>query len=143
MNHIPMHGETSMQDRPGLLARTLDWIKARLARSEELGRLSRGDLAAMASDLGLSEADLRDVLPRAADNSGLMDRMLQARGLDPVSVRQGLAALERDLERVCTLCNATGRCKRELDAGTAAAHCHEFCENADTLDDLIEIRAAA
>ena len=134
--------ETSPVEEPGLLARVFDWIKERTARQEELGRLSRGDLAAMASDLGLSEADLRDVLPRSADNTLLMDRMMQARGLDPEAVRHSFASLVRDLELTCTRCGAVGRCRRELESGTAATHCHEFCLNADTLDDLLEAQSA-
>jgi len=134
--------ETSpTRNEPGLLTRALDWIKARAARQDELARLSGHDIAAMATDLGLSEADLRDVLPRAADNSLLMDRMILARGLDPVAVRHSLAALVRDLELTCTRCPDTARCRRELDAGTAATHCHEYCLNADTLDDLVEAQA--
>src|SRR6185437_1006675 len=91
--------ETSpVQAEHGLLARMLDWFKAYSARQEELSRLSRGDIALMASDLGLTEADLRDVMPRTADNRALMEGMLQARGLDPAAVRRGFAALMRELE---------------------------------------------
>ena len=132
---------SSAHNDPGLLARALDWIKARAARQDELARLSGSDVAAMAADLGLSEADLRDVLPRATDNTLLMDRMIQARGLDPVTVRRSLAALVRDLELTCTRCPDTARCRRELNAGTAAARCHEYCPNADTLDDLVAAQA--
>jgi len=131
--------ETSpAHDEPGLLARALDWIKAFHARQDELGRLSRDDIAVMATDLGLSEHDLCDVLPRGTDNTLLMDRMLLARGLDPEAVRRSLTPLLRDLELNCTRCAATGRCRRELQAGTAAARCHDFCPNADTIDDMLE-----
>jgi hypothetical protein len=122
---------------PGPLARILDWIKVRLDRNSEVARLSRGDIAAMAADLGLSEADFRDVLPRTADNGMLMDRMILARGMDPTAVRHSLAALVRDLELICTRCPETTRCRRELDAGTAAEHCHQYCLNAVTFDDLV------
>ena len=130
--------ETSpVRDDPGLLARALDWIKAFHARQAELGRLSRDDIAVMATDLGLSESDLCDVLPRNTDNTPLMDGMLRARGLDPDAVRRSLTPLLRDLELSCTRCAATGRCRRELQAGTAAEHCHDFCPNADSIDDLL------
>jgi hypothetical protein len=135
--------ETSpAQTQPGVLARMLDWLKCYSARQQEMRRLTRGDLALMASDLGLTEADLRDVMPRTADNHALMERMLQARGLDPVTVRHGFAVLMRDLELICTRCPDTARCRRELDAGTAALHCHEYCVNADTIDDLVEAQSA-
>ena len=135
METSPAHNE------PGLLARMLDWLKSYSARQEEMGRLTRGDVALMASDLGLTEAELRDVMPRTVDNRALMERMLRARGLDPVRVRHSFAALMRELELTCTRCPDTARCRRELDAGTAALHCHEYCVNADTIDDLAEAQA--
>jgi hypothetical protein len=45
--------------------------------------------------------------------------------------------LVRSVERVCTGCEATEQCRRELDAGAAALHCREYCPNAHTFDDLI------
>lgn len=130
--------ETSQAyEEPSLLARALDWIKAYYARQQEIGLLSRDDIAVMATDLGLSESDLCDVLPRGSDNTFLMDRMLQARGLDPDAVRRSLTPLMRDLELHCTRCAAIGRCRRELQAGTAAEHCQDFCPNADTIEDLL------
>jgi len=56
----------------------------------------------------------------------------------PAQVRLSFATLMRDVERVCSRCRSTGRCRRELDAGTAAAHAHEYCPNAGTFDDLID-----
>lgn len=129
---------SAAHEEPGLLARALDWLRAYNARQQELGRLSHDDLEIMASDLGMSPSDLCDVLPRGSDNTLLMDGMLQARGLDPDEVRRSLTPLLRDLELACTRCAATGRCRRELQAGTAAQHAHEFCPNADTIDDLLE-----
>ncbi len=126
----------------GMLTRVLDWIRAYAARQEELAHFSREDIAAMATDLGMTEADLRDVLPRGADNTLLMDSMMRARGLDPDDVRRSLSPLVRELELACTRCTATGRCRRELAAGTAAARCHTFCNNADAMDDLLASAAS-
>ena len=53
-------------------------------------------------------------------------------------LRDSFLALLRDIERVCTRCRDARRCWRELEAGTAAEHCHEFCPNAGTFDDLVE-----
>jgi hypothetical protein len=125
----------------GLLARTLDWIKARMLRDNELAGLSHSDLDCLASDLGLSEADLRGVLPVVTDHSDLMDQMMRARGLDPDQVRRSFSNLVRSMEVACTRCADVRTCRRELSAGTADAHCHEFCVNADQMDELIEARA--
>ncbi len=126
------------QSEQGLLGRMFDWIRERARRSQEIASLSQADLDFMASDLGITQADLIDVLPRAADDSHLMDRMMEARGLDPEQVRRNLGALVRDMELMCTRCRATGICRRDLLNGTADAHCHDYCENAETMDELLE-----
>ena len=66
-----------------------------------------------------------------------MNRMMEARGLDPEQVHRSLGALVRDMELVCTRCPATGVCRRRLRNGTAEDHCHEYCGNAETIDDIL------
>ncbi len=123
---------------PGLISQVAQWITTRARASAEMARLARGDIGGMARDLGVSEADLRGVLPLGADNTKLMAAMMRARGLDAEQAAQLSAAVMRDLELTCTRCGAVARCRRELAAGTAEAHCHEFCGNADTFDALLE-----
>ena len=121
---------------PGLLGRLFDWVKDRVNRGNELYVLSRGDFATMASDLGICEADLREVFPKATDNSLLMDEMMRQRGLDPDRVRRMAGGLARDLEMTCSRCDSVNRCRRDLALGIAAAHAHEYCANAEIFDDL-------
>lgn len=123
---------------PGLLGRVLDWVRAHHGAPDELAGWSREDLRALASDLSLSEDDLVAVSSGLADNSELMQRMIRARGFDPEQLRHSFDTLMRDIERVCTRCRHTGRCRRELDAGTAADNAHGFCPNAGTFDDLVD-----
>jgi hypothetical protein len=124
-------------DEHGLLGRLLDWLKTRVHRDDDLYALGRDDLTMMASDLGITETDLRMLLPKAADNSLLMERMMVARGLDPDRVRRTSAGLMRELELACARCGAVSRCRRDLDQGTAARHSHEYCLNAETFDELL------
>ncbi len=119
-----------------LLGRFCDWIKARALRDNELTALTRADLGLMATDLGITEADLRDILPRTEDHSHLMDRMMEARGLDPVKVRGSCSALVRDMELTCSRCQSTARCQHDLALGTAAMHAHDYCANSQTFTDL-------
>lgn len=125
-------------DGATLLARAFDWMKVRTNGGHTLAGFSRADLGLMAGDLGISERDLLALVPRASDNTALMEGMMRARGLDPQAVHDGFLTLLRDIERVCTLCRNTRRCHREQAAGTAADSCHAFCPNAGTLDDLID-----
>jgi hypothetical protein len=123
---------------PGLLGRVLDWVQARCGIGDELASMSREEIRDLASDLSLSEGDLVALSASLNDNTPLMEGMLRARGFDPEQVRRSFGTLMRDVERVCSRCRSTGRCRRELDAGTAAAHAHEYCPNAGTFDDLID-----
>jgi len=127
---------------PGLLGRVLDWVRARCGPGDELAALSRDEIRELAGDLALGEGDLLALSASLADNTVLMERMMRARGFDPEQLRQSFGTLLRDVQRVCSRCRATGRCQRELDAGTAAAHAHEFCPNAGTFDDLINYATA-
>lgn len=126
---------------PGLLGRIVARIRDRARRGQELANLTQADLDSMASDLGITQADLLDVLPRAADDSRLMDRMMEARGLDPVAIRHNLGALVRDMELICTRCGAAARCRCDLRNDTAEEHCHEYCGNAEAMDELLETEA--
>jgi hypothetical protein len=143
-------------DRNGLLGRVFDWIQAHTAHDDNLENLTKADLQYLAADLGLTEAELVKVLPlsdynpttlpsappgapmlpRTADNALLLDRMMQARGLDPDKVRRSFAASLREMELVCAHCRATALCRHDLLIGSASEHCHEYCGNAESLERL-------
>jgi hypothetical protein len=140
----------------GLLGLVFDWIKTHAWDNGDLPDLTRADLHSMADNVGVTEPELirilpltndnpttlpaappmAPVLPRAADNAILLDRMMEARQLDPGQVRRSLAALVREMELVCTRCKATGLCRDNLLAGRAGEHFHEYCANAESLDEL-------
>lgn len=128
---------TGSVDGDGVFGRFCDWVKVRFRANDDLYALTRSDLALMATDLGISENDLRDVLPKAADNSLLMDELMIARGLDPDRIRRLCGGLARDLELTCARCGSVGRCRAELSIGVAAANAHEYCGNAETFDELL------
>lgn len=130
------HSETALAN-PGLLRRVLHWARAHVPPGIDLADFSRAELRHMAEDLSLAESDLLAMAAQGRDNTTLMEGMMRARGLDPDQVRYAFVMLARDAERVCTGCRATRRCRRELDTETAALHCHEYCPNAHTFDDLI------
>ncbi len=120
-----------------LLGRVVDWLKQHLADPVDLAGMPELDLDYLASDLGITRADLMGVLPPNADNTVLMEEMMVARGLDPAAMRAFAAAAVRDLELTCTRCDEVRRCRRELAASTAARNCHAFCPNANAFDDIL------
>jgi len=121
---------------PGLLGRVLGWMGARVDSTDDLATLSREELRQIASELSLDELDLAS-FAAGAENTVLLERMLRAHGIDPQQMRYGFATLLHDMNRVCTACTTTGRCRRNLDAGTAVTHCRDYCPNAATLEDLV------
>jgi hypothetical protein len=133
---MPISGE------PNLLARVFDWLKARISSDSELTNLSYEDMQFLASDIGVSVADLRTIGPMITDHDELMKQMMLVRGLDPDAVRRAFGGVMRDMEITCARCHEVGVCQRELKANTAAAHCHEFCGNAEVMDELLEVKAS-
>jgi Family of unknown function (DUF6455) len=131
----------SVSGESNLLSRVFDWIKARLAQDSELANMSYQDLQFLASDIGVSVADLRAIGPKITDHDELLKAMMLARGLDPDVVRRAFAAVMRDMEVTCARCRDVGVCQRELAANTAAEHCHNFCPNASVMDELLTIRS--
>ena len=131
------HIETALS-HPGLLGRVLEWLRRRAGGERELAGFSRAELRQMATDLSLAESDMLSIATAGRDNTVLMEGMMRARGFDPERMRREFATLLRDVEFVCTRCRSTGRCRRELDACTAAAHSHDYCPNASTFDALSE-----
>ncbi|HBK09309.1 MAG TPA: hypothetical protein DDZ81_26190 [Acetobacteraceae bacterium] len=127
----------SESDTPNLLSRAFDWIKARAARDNELATLSRSDFQRLATDIGVTDSDLRDVVPLIGDHSELMDQMIRARGLDPAQLRRALGPVIRDMEVTCARCRDSRTCRLELETGTAASRSHEFCGNATVIDHLL------
>ncbi len=125
---------------PNLLTRVVDWLKEHVSSDSELANLSYEDLQFLASDIGVSVADLRAVGPMITDHDELMKQMMLQRGLDPDAVRRAFGGVMRDIEITCARCHEVGTCQRELKANTAAAHCHEFCANADVMDELLEVK---
>jgi Family of unknown function (DUF6455) len=138
-NEIPRQAimNPNLTDTSTMFSRAIDWLKAHTVGGDDLGAFSRSDLQVMANDLGVTQADLLDVLPRHEDHSDLMDRMMRDRGLDPDKIRRAVGPLMRDLEITCTRCGAVSRCRRDLAAGQAVEHCHEYCGNAETIDELL------
>ena len=128
---------------PGLLGRVLNCVQAQVVPGTDLATLTREDLRHIAGDLALAESAVLSLSAGAHDNTVLMERMMRARSLDPEEMRHAFSAALRDAERVCSGCRNTGRCRRELDAVTAAAHSRAYCPNDTTFNELAECAEAS
>jgi hypothetical protein len=110
-----------------------DWWKHR--SHNDLRSLPASEVGRIAADVGLSEAELRQ-LDRQSDQPLPLLRMLTVLGLDRAAIKRRDPLAFRDLERCCALCACKQRCARELARGTAAANLEAFCPNALTLKAL-------
>ena len=116
------------------------WRQHRSARAaiDELAALDQTTLAEIAHDMRLSVEDLLEVTAKGAGADQLMERMMEAHGLSPERLRFHMPGMMREMAVLCSRCEVKGRCRAELDAGTAGAHAHAFCPNSATFEGLRE-----
>jgi hypothetical protein len=107
-------------------------------QTNELRQCSPEAVSQIAKDLGVSPNELRELAGKGPRSTELLQKMLIALYVDPQLVAKKDPLVMRDLQRLCVSCADKKLCARELKNGTAAAHFHEFCPNAFTLDALFE-----
>jgi len=98
----------------------------------EIDAMDPAMAAEIATEAGLSVADLREVISHGAGANRLMQRMMDAYGVDVRELADD--GLLRDVSVLCSRCKAKGRCAEELEAGTARENAHLFCPNAETFE---------
>ncbi|HEX8936812.1 MAG TPA: hypothetical protein VF776_00960 [Sphingomicrobium sp.] len=111
------------------------WLKYR-RELKELRELDRFNFDRIANDLRVTPLELEELVRHGPHASDELPKMLAQLGIDEARLERTNPLLVRDLERVCAMCPDKTKCHRELAAGTAAEHYHEFCLNASTLETL-------
>jgi hypothetical protein len=133
----------NLEAQPGIIVNAWHWLQHHLGPVDDFTRLSQEDLRVMASDLGVSEAELQDIATCDIDISAQLDPMMRAAGLDPAVVERRFRTVMHDIQVTCVRCTSRAHCARALAAGQAAAHYHEFCGNAGTFDELKLLQAGS
>lgn len=136
-----MQRTNDIAEEPGAVARVRDWIRAYARFGADISGFSASEIGMLAEDIGMSQADLAQVVLHPADNSDLMQRMMAAHGLDAAVLERSDPAVIRDIEATCTRCRETRSCRQDLAAGRAGAHCRDYCPNAGTFAELIAAAA--
>jgi hypothetical protein len=123
----------------GALKAVAAWVnkyREAIGTHTALGPCGPDDIKQIAKDLGVPVSEMREIIKKGPAGAALLQKMLVALQVDPKALANTNPLVVRDLQRLCTTCNNQKRCAHELAAGTAAAHFHEFCPNAFTLDAL-------
>ncbi len=103
---------------------------------ENLAAFSPEEVARIALDVGLSPSELRSLAGYCSDAADLLDRRLEAVGLDPKAVAHAVPNELRDMERLCTLCQSKGRCARDLGADPTDPVWRQYCPNEAAITEL-------
>jgi len=125
----------------GVFGAIADWVRrfrSHAGNDDTFGQCSPDEVKRIATDIGMSTAELRAIAHKAPGSADLLQKMLVALGVDPDALAKRDPAVMRDLQRLCISCSHKRLCQHELAAGKAAAHFHEFCPNAFTLDALLK-----
>ena len=127
----------------------LDWVRRRLRgwwregnALRQLAQCDDRDLERIAQDLSITRSELAKAMRCEPNAKLLLPEMLKALDLSHDRLKAEYPRVEADLNRVCSQCSETKRCRRELDAHTAPVGYHEFCGNASTLKALVAEAAA-
>ena len=141
-----MEGAVTKPELPGypavemVVGAIADWIN-RYRNSVEADRdlqyCDPDEVMRMASDLGITPGELRELSQKGPRSADLLKRMLIALDVDPNAIAKADPLVMRDLQRLCVTCANKARCAHELASGSAAGHFHEFCPNAHTIDALL------
>jgi len=100
----------------------------------DLADLGGVDFCAIARDLRLSPGDLEAVAKNDGSRTENLDGLLSTLGIDAAKMVRTEPAVMRDMERVCALCPAVGRCSRDLRAGISRYTYRQYCANTHTID---------
>jgi hypothetical protein len=119
-----------------LLTRVRDWW---LVRSE-LGSIDQAELGRIAGDLGMTCADLQDLVARGPDAADLLYERMRVLGIAKEDVEQSARGLMRDLEKTCACCNEKGLCEKDLAIHPDNPSWKSYCPNAITLQSLKSLK---
>jgi hypothetical protein len=118
------------------LAAIARWWRDRAAISSarrELRCCAEDDLTRIASDAGVSVAELHQLVSRGPQADAPLLRRMALLDLDRNEVSQIEPRTFQDLQKNCTLCKTRRRCARDLERNPANPDWQSYCPNAATL----------
>jgi hypothetical protein len=116
------------------LRRCRDWLASGWV--SEFKYCEDEDLERVAHDSGITTGELHELVRRGSGSADLLLKRMAALDLDQNEVLDIEPHVFRDLQRVCTMCECQGRCKRDLDRDPNDPAWKSYCPNVSTLMDL-------
>ena len=119
------------------------WVgwRERRAAIAELADCPQDEVYRMASELGLSVGDLRDLVAQGPSAADLLTKRLRALDIDladPV-----LLEIKKELQRCCSFCDSKRECARDLEADPQSPAWVGYCPNEAALSALVALAAPA
>lgn len=111
--------------------------RKRRAVASELRALGSAELERLVHDAGLTFSDLVDLTRHSGESATLLYQRLERAGIDHRMIE---AAVLRDLQRCCTLCESKAQCAHEIEDKPKAANWPEYCPNRQTIEALSTVR---
>jgi len=115
------------------LRRCRDWLGSGWASEF---KYCEEDIDRVAHDAGVTTGELRELARRSPHSADLLLERMAALDLNQNEVLAVEPHVFRDLQRVCTLCECHGRCKRDLERDPNDPVWKGYCPNASTLVSL-------
>lgn len=130
MSALPSE-QTSWSPIEPILQWCRDWMRRDSA--SELKCCGEEEVGRIAQEVGVSPAELRRLASLGPDSADLLLRRMAELDLDRKEVFRTEPAVFRDLQRVCTMCESHGRCRRDFARDSANPAWKDYCPNAATL----------
>ena len=118
-----------------LIDMIFDWLQHRREIAETCNCDSQ-EMGRIAHELGVSPAEIDDLVRRGTHAADELPKMLAALQLDPAAIARTQGLVMQDMERVCAHCSHKQRCNEDLAEGTAPDNFDDYCGNALTIKSL-------
>lgn len=109
----------------------------RIFAVSELRGLDADQIEELARDVGVTAADLYR-LDQAGSPPVAMPRRLALEGISPAVVEAKWPSVWKDLQRICSVCQARDVCEVELELAPDARDWRRYCPNEGTIRALAE-----
>ena len=123
----------------GVTEKVCEWagaLEKRRQQRAEIEAMDPEERARLAGDIGMSAEELVSMEGTAHGPRDLMPERLKALGLPPDQLRAMEPAVYRDMQRVCSHCQAMKKCEKDMAHGDYDTGHRDYCLNAPTIDAL-------